>query len=401
MTTVQENVGVSLAYKVEGTFGTAAGASGAQYLRRVNSSLIPGKDSFQSNEVRSDQQVYDMRHGVKRGAGTTGGELSLTSYDDFLEAALRGTWAVGGSYTAGVGTGITASASGKTFTRAGGSWITDGFKLYDVVRFATLSATANNSVNYRIVGLTALVMTVAETVADIVSADESCTCTTVGKKLPIGVVKRSFTLEQTMGDIDISEQYLGARIGGAKFAFPPQGMATVDFDWMTQSYAVLETSASPYFSTPTAQQTTELMAGPSGTIRINNIDYAIITGLDFNVALNLSSTPVVGSTTVPNIYYGRTVITGNVSALFQDAELLNLFVDETAFDMNVMVTVPGTTPNDFMSFSFMRMKMSGISRSIGADGGVVASFPFQALLKTGGSGTIYDQSSMIIQRSNT
>jgi hypothetical protein len=37
---------------------------------------------------------------------------------------------------------------------------------------------------------------------------------------------------------------------------------------------------------------------------------------------------------------------------------------------------------------------------VAASGGVVVTFPYQALLKTGGAGTAFDQSTLTIQRSN-
>jgi hypothetical protein len=47
-----------------------------------------------------------------------------------------------------------------------------------------------------------------------------------------------------------------------------------------------------------------------------------------------------------------------------------------------------------------RVKFTGVNKTVGPDGGVVATFPFQALLKTGGAGTTFDQSTLVIQRSN-
>jgi hypothetical protein len=41
----------------------------AQIVRRVSSTLKLAKDTYQSNEIRSDRQIYDFRHGVKRVTG--------------------------------------------------------------------------------------------------------------------------------------------------------------------------------------------------------------------------------------------------------------------------------------------------------------------------------------------
>ena len=82
-----------LKYKVESSYGTVPAAASAQALRRVTSDLSLNKDVYSSNEIRTDQQVADMRHGVRRVTGTIAGELSPLTYSDFMAAAVRKAWA--------------------------------------------------------------------------------------------------------------------------------------------------------------------------------------------------------------------------------------------------------------------------------------------------------------------
>jgi hypothetical protein len=69
-------VAKQLTYKAESTWGTVPAASGAQALRRVTSNLALKKQTYQSNEIRPDYQVSDMRHGVRSVEGSISGELS-------------------------------------------------------------------------------------------------------------------------------------------------------------------------------------------------------------------------------------------------------------------------------------------------------------------------------------
>jgi hypothetical protein len=55
---------------------TDPGTSGGQVLRRVSSSLNLVKDSYQSEEIRTDRQITDFRHGLRRVEGSISGELS-------------------------------------------------------------------------------------------------------------------------------------------------------------------------------------------------------------------------------------------------------------------------------------------------------------------------------------
>ena len=88
--TIAAGVAKQLRYKVEATFGTAPGASGAQVLRRVNSNLDLSKDTYQSAEIRTDYQIADMRHGVRRVGGNIKGEISPGTYKDFMTMAMKG-----------------------------------------------------------------------------------------------------------------------------------------------------------------------------------------------------------------------------------------------------------------------------------------------------------------------
>ena len=133
MPTPASDIFRQLAYKVESTYGTAPAASGAQLLRRVGSTLDLDKDTYQSNEVRTDYQIADYRHGVRRVAGQVSGELSAGTYKDFVAALLKRDFA---AVTAITGASITIAGSGPTYTltRGAGSWLSDGIKNGDVIR---------------------------------------------------------------------------------------------------------------------------------------------------------------------------------------------------------------------------------------------------------------------------
>ena len=58
----------------KGTQAAAAAAS-AIYKRRVTSTIDMAKETYQSNEIRTDQQIADFRHGVRSISGTLSQEL--------------------------------------------------------------------------------------------------------------------------------------------------------------------------------------------------------------------------------------------------------------------------------------------------------------------------------------
>lgn len=81
-----------LAYIAEVTAGTTPATPTLQTLRHKSCSLKLTKGSLQSEEIRSDRQISDFRHGAYQVGGAIAGELSHGTYDDLLEAALGGFW---------------------------------------------------------------------------------------------------------------------------------------------------------------------------------------------------------------------------------------------------------------------------------------------------------------------
>jgi len=82
-----------LRYIAEDEWGTTPSPDPAMIsLRHTSCAVALTKDGFQSNELRSDRQITDFRHGVIRVQGDIGIEFSYGEYDPFLEGALFGTW---------------------------------------------------------------------------------------------------------------------------------------------------------------------------------------------------------------------------------------------------------------------------------------------------------------------
>lgn len=398
---LQSNVNVELRYGAETTLGTQSSAAG-QVLRRISSTLALAKDAFTSNEVRPDQQVYDARHGVRRVAGNIQGELSTKSYDDFIEASLRGSWTAGISIqntTPAMSTATLAATAGSggsltgTFTASAGSFLTAGLRVGDV--FRVTGSTGNTNKNFRIVGMTATTLTVYPSPATATAAS-TWTIAVQGRKLTTGVQQRSFSIEQYYPDIDVAETFLGCRIGEMQVSLPPTGMATVSFG--VQGVNMLNTTgaAAPVFANPTAAAATGILAGVNGSLSVAGAPSALITQLDFTVSNNLNSQPVVGANTVPEIFYGRTVVNGTLSAYFADQTLLNYFLNET--EIALAAQLDDANGTDFMAFRMNRVKLMGATKTVGPDGGVILQSPFQSLLSSGQTG--FDDGSLVIQRSN-
>src|SRR5579864_848047 len=177
-------INVQLGIKKESVWDTPAGASGAQLLRRTTMIIDLAKAAYRATEKVSTAQTSDMRHGVKSVPGTLSGELAPGSFNLPFQSVIRQDFQSGAT-TGPIITVAAVAGPPGTFTRSAGSFITDGFKVGDVVRWtgwATTGATNNNR-NYRITALSATVMTVTGLLNEIVGAKiagDTVTCTVVG-----------------------------------------------------------------------------------------------------------------------------------------------------------------------------------------------------------------------------
>ena len=392
-----------LTYKVESTYGTAPSAGSAQSLRRVTSDLNLVKDTYQSNEIRTDQQMQDMRHGVRRVQGTISGELSPGTYADFMAAALRKDFVAVSALT-GLSLTVAASGSNWTITRATGDFLTSGIKKGDVIRITAGSVNALNlNKNALILALTATVATVRVLNGSAMFAEgpiATCTITLTGKKTwapTTGHTNKSYSIEHWFADLVQSEVYTGCQPSTIDVELPASGLATVAIGVMGQGVTA---AASQYFTTPTAATSTGLLAAVNGILAIGGTPVAALTGLTLNIQSNRSGDPVVGSNVVPTLFPGRILVSGQATAYFDSVTLRDAFLNETEFELIAALAADNTAASDFISFALPRVKANGHTLNDG-ESGLIATIPFQALLpSTGGSGVANELSTIAIHDSD-
>lgn len=389
-----------VAVKRETVYGTAPSVASAQLLRRVTSQIDLKKDTFQSNELRPDFQIADFRHGTRRVKGALNGELSPGTYSDFFAAMVKREFTAGVS-TAGASITIAASGQQYTVTRSAGSYLADGFKVGDVVRLSvgTFNA-ANLNANLMIVALTATVATV-QTLNGAALVPEgpisSATVAVQGKKTFIpttGHTDVSYSIEHWFNDVLKSELFTGVKMDKGSIQLPPTGPATVGFDVVGQN---MTPGTARYFTSPNPVSASGVTASVNGLLLINGVPQAIVTGLNFSIDPAFSGDAVVGANVVPNQFAGPINVTGQFTAYFFDTTLRDLFLNETETSLVVVLTTNNTNSADFVSFTFPRIKLNDAAKNDGT-GGVVQTFPFQALMNVnGGTGTSSEATTVSIQ----
>lgn len=179
--------------------------------------------------------------------------------------------------------------------------------------------------------------------------------------LKVGTTPKFFSIEDYSADIDQARLFTGMTVNTMGMSLAPNQMITTTFGMVGKNMTVGATEKT---------QTDASGAAPfdaySGDLSIGNVGSpsasAIVTGLDFTLTNGFAPTFVIGDDSAPSLEYGRAEVEGTLSAYFEDAALINRFVDET--ETAIEVSVGDGTNN--MTFLFPRVKIN--SADVGVDG---------------------------------
>lgn len=370
-----------VAYAEETVFGQLAPVGTGKQLRRTSADLNSTRESYESAEIRTDQQIADFRLGTRSADGSLSGELSAGSYADLIQAVLARDFTAG---SAQVGVDFTLAANGLLYnlTRSLGDW-TLVFKVGDVVRISLAGATANRANNLIVVGLSDTVMTVRaiSSTALVPEAITGATVTAVGKRTYIPKTShtaKSFTVEEWYGDIAQSEVYSGVKVGTWNVSVPASGLVTTDFTLMGQG--LKKTATVQYFTNPVAAGTTPVLAAVNGAILINgSATAACVTDFSISVDKTLEASQCIGSEVAETVFEGAIRVSGSMSVYFEDGYLRDQFENESVISL-VLALSSGSAKNaEVITFVLPKVKLSSNSKSDN-ELGISASLDFTAML---------------------
>lgn len=403
---VAQGIKKTTSVKKQTAVGTPAIGAGGQILRRETSVFALNKGTFQSSEIVSHQQDTGIRHGSHATTGKLEGSLSPATYKLLMATACRKDF-VAGSTTGAIATVTAAVTSGAqgTFTRSVGSYLSDGFRVFDVVRWTgwTTTGVPNNAHNFLIIALTATVMTVLAIDGVSVGAKasgDSVTGTVVGKKTWVPTTAQTddvFTFEEWYPDISQSEMFTDVRLNTMDVDIPGNGIGKVSFDLPGLKRTL---GAAQQLTTPAVETSTLLTTGAVGVLMVNGTQMIVATGIKFQVNEGYAPDgPVIGSNYAPDAGRGPVKVGGSFSAYFLDSSLTTLYQNETVLTLAVVAACDGTAAADFVKFSMGRVKLTGDGPDDG-EKGVMRNLPFTAEIDiTGGAGLAQDQTILTIQDS--
>lgn len=181
--------------------------------------------------------------------------------------------------------------------------------------------------------------------------------------LKVGTTPKFFSIEDYAADIDQARVFTGCSVSSMGVSLAPNQMVTTTFGMVGKDMTIGATE-----KTQDAASGAAPFDAYSGDIAIGNVGASsasgIVTSLDFTLTNSFAPTFVIGDDSAPSLEYGRAEVEGTLTAYFEDAALINRFLNETESELEVSVNDP-TAANAY-TFLFPRIKIN--SADVGVDG---------------------------------
>ena len=181
--------------------------------------------------------------------------------------------------------------------------------------------------------------------------------------LKVGVAPKFFSIEDYASDIDQARLFTGMSVSTMGISLAPNQMVTTTFGMVGKDMTMSATE-----KTQTAASGAQPFDAYSGDISIGNVGspsaVAIVTALDFTLNNSYAPTFVIGDDSAPSLEYGRAEVEGTMTAYFENAALIDRFLNET--ETAIQVSVDDPTGANAYTFDFPRVKIN--SADVGVDG---------------------------------
>lgn len=372
-----DGINKEISIKKESTWGTKPAASGAQLLPRVTGNFQGEKDTYQSALLKPSQQLSDSRHGTRRATGSLSGELMCSAYSLLIAAALRRDFP-STAVTTGALTNITVSDAYPAFTRASGSFLTDGFRNGMVVDVTNPSET-DNAARAVVVEATALTLDLIRLDGGLwvnQASGDTITIAQVGEMTytpASGHTNDSFSIEEWHSDIALSQITLGQQVNSMSISVSPNSMAALSFDFLGKDFEA--TSGTRYFTSPTAVPGEGTMSAPDGVVIINGQKSCRLTSFSLTVNNNITQESLVGCSGIGARSRGKVMASGSMTVILDDGTYQDYFNEEAEVEFSYTFNA---ADDEAFSIYIPRMKIGSVTKDDG-EKVILLTVPFDCL----------------------
>lgn len=217
-------------------------------------------------------------------------------------------------------------------------------------------------------------------VAALLSSDWAIDTPVAGTdQIKVGQNRYSFTFLRQFDDLNGAKNYVytGCELNTLNLTISANAMITGSFSVIGQGQQVLADLASMGTPTFAPASTTSPLDSFTGALNEAGVPIAVVTEITLSLANGIEPRFVVGSknSILPSV--GRSNLTGQVTAYFEDSTLVQKFIDET--ESSIEFDLPDGAGNT-LKFIIPRIKYTGGQPDVSGEGPITLAMPFQALL---------------------
>ena len=310
---------VRLSYIAEPNLGETPSVPEMQEMRITSSGFAADKQTVLSDELRADRMVSAMPEVGFESAGSCGIEWSLGgTFDELLEAALCGEYSEE-TDVSGIALTVVAASSSISDPLAGAPFAPTS--VGDYIFLSGFSEAANNGFTKVLTKVDDDNITVTNT--NMVDETSAVSAAISGKTLINGVQQRSFSFEQAFEDINSFQLFSGQRLGVMSVEAAANSIVTGTFEFTGTE---VEADSNPFNGSLLSPTSTEVLNATSNVGQIVKDGVPLATAIQ-SISLNLDNAlrvqQAVSNKFPVGIGYGRQVVSGSLSAYFENLDLYN------------------------------------------------------------------------------
>lgn len=202
--------------------------------------------------------------------------------------------------------------------------------------------------------------------------------------LKASTVRRSFSVLRHYSDLSSGDKpfhlFNGVEFNTFALSISANDRVTATYGVVGRQQAVPSATA-PAGSTgvtiPTTVQT-PMMTGTLTSLSEGGSTLGIATEVSFTLENGIEMKPVVASAFTLRPSIGRTNLTGQLTAYFENSTLLEKFLNGDTSSINIMLSDPVTPANGY-TILIPRIKYTGGQADVSGQGAITIPLPFQAL----------------------
>lgn len=197
-------------------------------------------------------------------------------------------------------------------------------------------------------------------------------------ELKAGTTRRSFSILRHFSDLGAVNNpyhtFRGVEINNMSLSVAPDAIVTATFSAVGQGMETSNVTATG--ATFASASTTGVLDSFTGELKESGATIAVITEIQINLENGIEPRFVVGSKETIRPQVGRSNLSGQITAYFENSTLLNKFINET--ESSIEFTLPDAAGNQY-KFILPRIKYNGGQPDVSGQGAVMLTMPFQAL----------------------